>query len=371
MTTRGKILFCLFFFVILFLPLMLLPISGRDTIEYNESRNLSKMPYVTLFFTHPKSFNSYLNDFLSDHLFFRTFAIKIHNYLYVKIYNASPNGKILIGKNNWLYSSSDNAFDDFTGKSTYSEKDLKKIKNNLENKKKWSEDNGINFLFVVTPNKETIYPEALPNNIHRSSNPTKFDQVLNYLKKDNSKISLIDLRKTLTRNKNNRLLFQKTDSHWNYYGAYFAYLEIINNLESIYPDMTSYNINDFTFENKRNSGDLAKMLFLDNIYSENTPTINLGKSLLKNKIKYYYKNPFFLTTYKENENLPKIIVLTDSFGIYFIPFLSNHFRQAIYSLSYLDNKTDVFNEQKEMILKEKPDILIYQITERALDVLLK
>lgn len=374
MTTRWQTLFCIIFFIIIGLPLIILPVSGRAKTEYNESRNLAIMPNAKIFFTHPKAFKSYLNDFLSDHLFFRTLAIKIHNYLYIKIYNASPNVNILVGKNNWLYCSSNNAFDDFTGKSTYSNEDLKKIKNNLEDKKKWSENNGIKFLVVVTPNKETLYPEALPDHIKRSLNPTKLDQILNYLKKNNSEIFLIDLRKALTRNKNRQLLFQETDSHWNNYGAYFAYQEIINNLKSIYPYMSPHDLEDFDIEIKQNSGDLAKMLFLENIYKENIPIINWEKSLSKNNIKYDFKNPLYLKTYSKNQNLPKIIVLRDSFGLYFIPFLSNHFREAIYTLSHIDNvdsDTDVFNNQKQIILKERPDILMYEITERALDVLLK
>lgn len=344
------------FFILIFLPLAALPYTAHFQYEPNEARKLATLPDIHLLFSQPTVFRTYFEKFLSDRVFFRSQAIGLHNYLYVQLFRSSPSSKVLVGKNGWLYYAGDNALDDFTGKKIFSKEELMKIKINLESKKEWCDKYRAFFLFIVTPNKETVYPEYLPTNIIASTHGTRLDQVVNYLKNSHSEVEILDLRKILLKNKLKQLLYQKTDSHWNSYGAYLAYKEIINKLKQKFPSI-SEDINDnFKFKIKTNSGDLARMLFLNEYFFEYVPILDEST---------------ILTPSKKNQpaSLPTAIFFRDSFADLLIPFISRRFKQIAYPLAYASFDFDLFDKQS--IAQKKPNIVIYQISERSLGVLVR
>lgn len=340
------------FFILIFTPLAVLPYTVHLSYEHSEARKLAVFPNIHLIFSQPTVFRTYIDNFLSDRIFFRSQAIKLHNYLYVRFFGSSPSRKVLIGQNGWLYYAGNDVFDDFTGKNIFSTNDLLKIKTNLESKKEWCDNNQSFFLFIVTPNKETIYAEYLPTDIIPSTHGTKLDQVVNYLKKNHSKVEILDLRTILLKNKFKQLLFQKTDSHWNSYGAYLAYKEIINKLEQNFPDI--HTRDTFEFKTKENSGDLARMLFLNDYFVENIPVLDESSK----------QTP---VTEDQTKSLPTAIFFRDSFADLLMPFISINFKKITYPLAYASTDFDLFDKQS--IVKNKPDVVIYQITERSLDVL--
>lgn len=348
--------FVIIFFILIFLPLTALPYTAHFQYEPNEARKLTTLPNIHLLFSQPTAFKTYFDNYLSDRIFFRSLAIKLHNYLYVRFFKSSPSSKVLIGQNGWLYYAGDDVFDDFTGKKIFSKDDLAKIKTNLERKKEWCDKNQSFFLFIITPNKETIYPEYLPTNIIPSTHGTKLDQVVNYLKNNHSKVEILDLREVLLKNKSKRLLFQRTDSHWNHYGAYLAYKEIINKLEQNFPYVYEDMGDTLKFKTQENSGDLARMLFLNDYFVENIPV--LDESTKQTPPAEY-----------QIDSLSTAIFFRDSFADLLIPFISKHFKQITYPLAYASIDFDFFD--KNIIAKNKPDVVIYQITERSLAVLVR
>ena len=54
--------------------------------------------------------------------------------------------------------------------------------------------------------------------------------------KAHSTVELLDLRDALTRAKARHPVYYSTDSHWNDYGAYTGYVEIMRRISKYYPD---------------------------------------------------------------------------------------------------------------------------------------
>ena len=87
---------------------------------------------------------------------------------------------------------------------------------------------GIPFIVAIAPDKHSIYPEHLPSYLSRAgTSPT--DQLVAH---DPSGELFLDLRHTLldAKRRSPLILYCKNDSHWNQFGAYLAYLEIMRRI---------------------------------------------------------------------------------------------------------------------------------------------
>jgi hypothetical protein len=87
---------------------------------------------------------------------------------------------------------------------------------------------GIPFIVAIAPDKHSIYPEYLPSHLSRpGTSPT--DQLM---AQDPSGGLFLDLRRTLrdAKQRTQLILYCKNDSHWNQFGAYLAYREIMRHL---------------------------------------------------------------------------------------------------------------------------------------------
>lgn len=151
--------------------------------------------------------------------------------------------------------------------------------------------------------------------------------------------------------------------HWNDYGAFLAYKEIMKELNKIYPNIKAKDIENFTIEiNSSYGGDLAIMLSLDNIIKGEKITFKAKNSIAKNININYNKNITglrkngIITKSTNDTKLPNAIMICDSFSTALIPFLSEHFNNITYIRTY-----DI---DKDFIKYVNPDIILILNVER-------
>lgn len=167
----------------------------------------------------------------------------------------SPTSKVLLGKDNYFFEgygdrrvegdvikSYDNV-SDYIGAIPFSDTDLEIWGKTLKEREEWLKKKGIPYLFVLAPTKAQIYPEKLPialqNAKRRRGKPNRYDQLVQYLN-ENTIIPFVDLRMALLNAKKIRNyppLYYRTDFHWNFYGAFYAYQEIIRQIDQSFPDI--------------------------------------------------------------------------------------------------------------------------------------
>lgn len=129
----------------------------------------------------------------------------------------------LFGNNGYLFHQNENdgtSMHDYIGDNHFSSKELEEIAANLGKEKKWVEQNGSQFVLLLIPNKETMYPEFMPSYISRSDTVTREDMLVDYLR-ENTDIKVIYVKDTLTENKESYPLYYKTDTHANMVGSLF------------------------------------------------------------------------------------------------------------------------------------------------------
>ncbi len=314
---------------------------------------------------------------------FNTDTVEMYvNYAFYKIFNKSlEHNSVIIGKDDFLFLGNKYAqvLHKTQGIYKYKEKDIDNWTKKLKNIQTWYEERGIKFVIVIAPNKHTIYKEKLPHWM-KYDGKTITDAILEFSNKKN--INILDLRDFLISKKsNNRLLYYKYGTHWNYYGASLGYKKTIVYLNNLYNmDITKLEYNIFDNFKGYDRGlikflKLQKSLF--NI-SENDYTFNF-----KNKLCYgnIHQNSFKLdkceiiknlTIFPSNE--PSYIINKDADNNQTLLLLADSFSGAnsqLYNSTF--NKIFRWHVKKingknlaNFIQKKKPNIVIYQIVERGL-----
>ena len=362
----------LLFLLLIFLPLADMTFKIVRDVPVNEKRKMAAKPQFQPL--RPWDFAKKYEAYFNDHFGFRSQLLHFHNLLTVRCFHASPIDRVVVGGRGWLFIARENKtrseMDYFRALRPFTPEELLHWRQILGQRRAWLASRGIVYIFMVVPNKSTIYPEHLPANIRRLHEQSRLDQLLAALRLEGG-FPVIDLRQTLLAAKNAHQLYKKTDSHWNELGAYFAYAEIMKKLSDHFPGLKIPALDHFTItRSDRAGGDLAQMLSLQKkYYREQTiqlqPQTPVGVKQVQIR-KNIGPNIKVTITESPAADLPAMLMVHDSFAHQLKPFLSPRFRRSVY---IWDWGMHFFTK---LIEREKPKIVIDETTERFLcDLVLK
>jgi hypothetical protein len=200
-------------------------------------------------------------------------------------------------------------------------------------------------------------------------------ELVAYLRKHTS-IDVIDLRQPLIEKKGEGQLYLKTDTHWNKFGAMLASNIVIHHLLSVFPNIKEgLSGKEYTITTKLiEHGDLAGLMGLDGFISENGPLLSRaggeGWKLSHNPPmprmgdpRDIYK-PLATMCVPIDETLPKVLLFGDSFSVPLVAYLAPHFNRIYLDRDFKDKPEGRF--VVATVEKEKPDIVIQELTERKL-----
>lgn len=258
----------------------------------------------------------------------------------------------IVGRDNWLVYTGEDSLNDFQYANSFTKEEQRTIQKKLDRLTKLLSDRGIQFLVVIAPNKNTIYPEYLPVTVPHIGQRSRLDDFLEYQHKY-GKTKILDLRPILLEARQEKQVFYRTDTHWNPYGAFYAYQEILKALNIVPLTFEDYEIN-YTGIWKGDLAQLASISAEEQMFKLsplNPPQVTSRK---------YYQNTNLWVDifFNENKDLPKLLIFRDSFSIELIPYFLPHFSQVI-SYRYMPEDVLMFSEVN-------PDIVIIEITERYL-----
>lgn len=341
--------FLVSFFIAIWIPLVEMHFCLFRNIEYTENRELANAPELSL--SSLSRFPKDYENFFGDHLGFRTTLIRMNNVLRVDLLGVSPVPSVILGRNSWMYYRSEvlsdgYTFNDHMGTTPLSEAELKKLRECVERNHDIFSKNGIFYLAVIVPNKNTIYEEYLPADLKKFNAKTRLDQFTEYMK-THSSVKILDLRGPLLEAKKQHPIYYKTDSHWNDYGAYVGYRQIMNEFSTAFGGGGLLSIKDGAVSVHKSSpaGDLAQMLLMEDLLQEELSTtfeIQSGNNPVK---------------------LNKLYFRHDSFGDNLYRYLNHHFTKVVGVAPFVPFKYD-------KIPSEKPDAVLHVFAERYITMAL-
>ena len=242
-------------------------------------------------------------DYIADRFAFRQEMITAWSWINAKLFNTSVENQVILGKNGWLYYSSDFA-------NELSDEELETIAVNIENIQKSAEAGGAEFVFTIAPDKSTLFSDNLPSDYGtKNSNAKRLEEHLN--RHNVNYANLFELS----------IPYYITDSHWTDCGAAVVADAILG---------TDYSNAPF-FVSGKHTGDLYQMLF---------------PSLADNEDKVEYAPGFSFTCVKDprggdaitintvnDEKSGKLFCWRDSFGNSLYPYLAESFGESEFSRS--------------------------------------
>jgi alginate O-acetyltransferase complex protein AlgJ len=354
-----------------FLTLILMPLAdsalGLDHARsLNEKRLPAKFPKFATGGSGLRAFLAGLEAYYADHFGFRKRLLRWEQRWKAALFHESTVSDVMIGRDGWLFIANFNMIDNWRGARPLTAKELKNWQILVEKRRDWLARRGIKYLFVIAPNKETIYPEFLPEWMTRVSSTTRLDQFMAYMK-EHSTVEVLDLRPVLIEAKKRARIYLVTDTHWNYYGGFIAYQAIMQALRHQLPGLDEP-LPLAAFEirySQKYVGDLATALGQEKSMPEKDfvllaprPPLQPVKCCEDTNILNKKWTIGAYPVYSENAHQKyKALFFRDSFSDYLKVFFGRHFKRVVYIWLCIWDTS--------VIEREQPDVVVDQIVERG------
>lgn len=373
---KWQILFCSVFFLSLAYLGYFID-YGKINSSY-ENRSLTKWSAVQ------KNGREVFEKYISDRIPFRDNLLIFYFSLDLKL--DILNQRDLEGKNGWMFLNKNDAsrnlsaLDVFQNKDLLSQSQLNTMVANVQKIKKYCDENNIKFYLIFPPDKSRIYPQFMPSYILRKDAPSLVKRFIRYLPKD---INVVPIESELIEyaQVSEDLLYYKEDAHWSEDGAFFVYHQLMKAIKKDFSAVQALTKDDFIIE-KNKIYDLYNarkepVFFYGNQYR---PKYGRTPSLYNH---YTYKRQTDVTVVWEanfNNSTNKngyplnIYIVGDSFACYLHPFFSATFQRVRgyrFNMPGWEKWGILFNDRKREFITEKPDILIFSISDLKLKDLLK
>ncbi len=269
---------------------------------------------------------------------------------------------------------------DWTGTNLLSDKQITSLTSRLKERVDYLKDIDCELIYVIVPNPMRIYPETVPDwqMLTPSTKDTdRTEQFENAAREAGA--TVIDLTEILTEHRDDEFkIFNKTDSHWTWYGAYWGYYALAEHIAEKYPACAPMEIEgNLRFYNKVvDAGDMMTHLDLKNsLIQENATFVEfLCDTVSQPNLYEKNRNELIFDPIKPKQTivnglpgadeLPKALILRDSFGTNMHTYFTNMFRETNYAALWS------YKFDKNHIRSADPDYYIVLVTERNIGNLL-
>ena len=369
----GTLLFCVLFFCLCaFFSLGMLIPGASSAVEGAE------MPKLITDGRISDGFGDDFETWFSKRFAFRGKVVDLFSQLKETVF-ATGNDQVIVGEDGFLFF--DDTMDSFLRENPLTDDELADIAAALTNLNDYASERGAHLLFVCAPNKNTIYPEKMMSSMQEGEEK-RIDQIYDYLAA-NTTVKTIDVRDALFAEKEanpNADLYYPLDTHWNNYGGFIAYQSIMDTVLKDFPTAVKHTADEYQVDYfDSHFKDCAYYLGYYDLMKSESPVYTMisGKT---GKVAWHdgsgefgqfvhaYIDPE--TGYQEscynmgyvNEyapDAPSLYIIRDSFFMAMSTFLRDSFSKVTSTW-----RTDF---PTQSILKEDPDILIFECVEAQMD----
>lgn len=320
-----------------------------------------------------KWFNTLRRGYLERHYNLRSLLITWNSFLDTFVLaSTSSTSQVVAGRDHWLFLAQDgarNILDDARSPDSLPAAPVDLVVRELERRRQWLEKHGIRYLVILAPNKNTVYPEKLPEPLRPTRAVGHLQQFVDYARA-HTRLEIVDVTSGLLEEKKTEQVFYTTDSHWNAHGAFAAYRRIIEPLRKDFPAIVPLERSRFEVERFNwLPGDLANMMGLsDHLKEDRIMFVNKdwfkarGVSYDGPGDPHYFEPPQYSMT--GDKKLPNAVVFHDSFWWELLPFMAEAFDKALYVWLLPQTETEFRFFDTALIEREKPDVVIDEFTER-------
>lgn len=250
-----KKIFSIIFCCVIAFPVFQTLVGVFPETKIEEKRELATFPKISL---DEKTLEG-LTNYFNDNFGFRGSLIFLNNYIDLSVFKISPNTQVIIGKNGWMYYQPSYESNKVAVDMEMVKKVVEKIKN-FEDELVFQDKR---FVFVLAPNKESIYPEFLREKLEGENN---YEMIMKEIEWQN--VNTFDGLKLLQDVKDKgSMVYSKNDTHWTRYGLFITINEM---LRSFGREGMNYS----GVEDVQRVGDLSLLVGFNNSETVSQPIID-------------------------------------------------------------------------------------------------
>lgn len=300
-----------FIFIILLISPIVGGISGFRNEQLHENRELVKIPEYSANNYFDPSFYSNIERYYNDHFIYRGVLVKAKSLIDYYVFNTSITSNVYIGAKEWLYLREE--LPDYYKDGCRARNDMRELARQIYRMEKFLEQKGKRFIFIVAPNKSTIYPEYVGlSHSYSAGCRSKYEYLLDAFKEYPVK-GFIRLDDTLLQAKKDKQIYYKDDTHWNVNGAEVASIKILKYLRPISWDK---DLPEVEVIKEYRAGDLANMMSInlrtkESVIKHINFPFKIDENVLQPEDQIYPKQ--FKSESISGELIPRTIILRDSF----------------------------------------------------------
>jgi hypothetical protein len=318
------------FLSILFLVLILGPIGGRLVgFEYTlvESRARHTMPDFSMARLLDSRFYEDFDRYFNDNFSLRGAMIYLKNRIDYSVFRTSPTKDVHVGREGWVFYRP--SLNEYNRHPHRRRSEVEKVFLHILGLEKLVLASGRQFVCTVAPNKCSIYPEYVGYAFRRpNGRPGSYDVFLD-LNEKHPLGHFVRLDTLLKEASASRLVYDRTDSHWNYDGAAIASRAMLNAVFPGSPDerMPEYSLGEITAVRDL-TGRLMNLPIKEDVivlnecrypYNVKQETVDAGPR----------RTPLIRFKSSAPEPGPRCLFYRDSFAGRMVPFLKGAFRNAL------------------------------------------
>jgi len=268
----------------------------------------------------------------------------------------SENEKVMAGREGWLYLRRDtnNIIAQQTGKLKLDAAQRQGWRDVLEARVVASERLGARWSCLVVPDKESVYPEYLPDTVVPSDR-RPVHEFLDIAREVGAPVSYaLD---ALLAAKLESEVYARTDTHWNFRGAYIAYRALCREAARQGVGLPVLEETDLEWVTAEIEGDLGSKVRPE---PKTGPTIRVGLKQARSSVVFDNEvtNHGRVMVFEKDGDGPTCVLFGESFANYLLVFLKETFRRLVFvhTSSFIGG----------VLERERPDVVFSLPLERFL-----
>ncbi len=314
---------------------------------------------VRAFADYPAAYEAYFKDSfgLRDKLLRWNSIVKFLGF------GVSPSADVYVGRKGWLFYDGEHSKENHRGAYPFSPQELEQWSDVLERKRARLAALGVQYLYVVAPDKESVYPELLPDYM-QPVGPTRLEQLLEYMRLHAPKVELLDLRSALNAakfaDKPEEWVYTSLGTHWSGRGSQAALRAILERMNGLVSGFVPEEVDNFRRVDFAGNGDSwAMRMYISDLLPTPAHAFVPRETHTKNRFEGNFRFGRLRKSEIEGSSRPRLILMHDSFG--------PHIEQGLAEqCSYLECRWDTFIQVSD-IEEAGPAILVDMFVERTLN----
>lgn len=312
--------------------------------------------------SRPGEFPAAYREWYARHFGLRAELLRAHAWFGYHALGVTPSDQLVLGEDGWVFTRVSRALDAERGAFPLTEAELERWRVTLEARRDWLASRGIDYLFVVAPDKQAIYPDLMPDGFEFFGESRR-DQFVRYMH-ERSDVRVLDLTPAVRAERENDApgdnTFFPLGTHWTARGAWAGYSALMEELATRYPGMEPWPRDAFEVVPCTTEDDVSPLLFLEQELDQHEfdwlpkrePLGTMSREGRKTR-------PDELQVWRNPEDWrPGLVLLHDSASERLRPLLAQHF-----STIHAD-QTDAFTVWT--IAEQQPDLVVQLYVDRFL-----